>query len=200
VSRDASRVSGEAVPVSGEAVRVSGEAPSQHRAYAPKSIACAVLTVSDSRTAADDTSGKLIRELLESGGHRTVEHGIVADDAEAIRFAVLRALARPEVHAVIATGGTGVSPRDVTPDTLEPLFEKRLSGFGELFRMLSFAEIGAAALLSRATAGTVGGKVVYVMPGSSGAVRLGMEKLVLPELAHVVGQLRRTDAPRSGAA
>jgi molybdenum cofactor biosynthesis protein B len=184
--------------VSSEAPRTTHDAPSQHRAYAPKSVACAVLTVSDSRSVADDKSGKLIRELLESGGHRAVEHTIVADDGEAIRFSVLRALARPDVHAVIATGGTGVSPRDVTPDTLEPLFEKRLSGFGELFRMLSFAEIGAAALLSRATAGTLGGKVVYVMPGSSGAVRLGMEKLILPELAHVVGQLRRADSPPSG--
>lgn len=185
--------------MSGETPRVS-DAPAQHRAYSPKSIACAVLTVSDSRTIADDKSGALIRELLEGGGHSAVEHQIVADDAEAIRFAVLRALAHPGVHAVIATGGTGVSPRDVTPDTLEPLFEKRLSGFGELFRMLSYAEIGAAALLSRATAGTLGGKVVYVMPGSSGAVRLGMEKLILPELAHVVGQLRRADAPPSGGA
>jgi molybdenum cofactor biosynthesis protein B len=184
--------------MSREAQRESADAPAQHRAYAPSSVACAVLTVSDSRTVADDKSGKLIRELLEAGGHRAVEHQIVADDVEAIRFSVLRALAHREVHAVIATGGTGVSPRDVTPDTVEPLFEKRLSGFGELFRMLSYAEIGAAALLSRATAGTVGGKVVYVMPGSTGAVRLGMEKLILPELAHVVGQLRRVDRPPSG--
>jgi len=184
--------------VSGKAPRVRTDAPSQHRAYAPASIACAVLTVSDSRTVADDTSGKLIAELLDAGGHRALAHQIVPDDADAIRFAVLRALARAEIDAVIATGGTGVSPRDVTPDTLEPLFEKRLAGFGELFRALSYQEIGAAALLSRATAGTVSGKVVYVMPGSSGAVRLGMEKLILPELAHIVGQLRRVDAPPSG--
>jgi molybdenum cofactor biosynthesis protein B len=185
--------------MSGEAPRMSGEAPAQHRAYAPKSIGCAVLTVSDSRTVADDKSGKLIAELLEAGGHRAVTHQIVPDDAGAIREAALRALARSEVDAVIATGGTGVSPRDVTPDTLEPLFEKRLAGFGELFRALSYQEIGAAALLSRASAGTVTGKVVYVMPGSSAAVRLGMEKLILPELAHIVGQLRRVDAPPSGA-
>jgi len=184
--------------MSGDAPRMSGEAPARHRAYAPKSIACAVLTVSDSRTVADDKSGALIAELLAAAGHRAVTHLIVPDDVEAIRFAVLRELARAEVDALIATGGTGVSPRDVTPDTLEPLFEKRLAGFGELFRVLSFAEIGAAAVLSRATAGTVGGKVVYVMPGSTGAVRLGMDKLILPELAHVVGQLRRADAPPTG--
>jgi molybdenum cofactor biosynthesis protein B len=158
-----------------------------------------VLTVSDSRTVADDTSGKLIAELLGESGHPVLLHQIVPDDADAIRISVLRALARADVDAVIATGGTGVSKRDVTPDTLEPLFEKRLAGFGELFRSLSYAEIGAAALLSRATAGTISGKVVYLMPGSSGAVRLGMEKLILPELAHIVGQLRRADAPASGA-
>jgi molybdenum cofactor biosynthesis protein B len=174
------------------------EAPSQHRAYAPKSIACAVLTVSDSRTIADDTSGKLIAELLAASGHGARERQIVPDDADAIRLAVLRVLARADIAALIATGGTGVSPRDVTPDTLEPLFEKRLLGFGELFRMLSYQEIGAAAVLSRATAGTASGKVIYVLPGSSGAVRLAMEKLILPELAHIVGQLRRADAPPTG--
>ena len=179
---------------------MSADAPAQHRSYAPKSIGCAVLTVSDSRTVEDDKSGNAIRALLEAAGHRAVEHRIVPDSAELIRFAVLRALARSEVDAVIATGGTGVSPRDVTPDTLEPLFEKRLPGFGELFRMLSYHEIGAAAVLSRATAGTVATKVIYVMPGSTGAVRLGMEKLVLPEIAHVIGQLRRTDTAPSGAA
>ena len=178
---------------------MTGEAPAQHRSYAPKSVGCAVLTVSDSRTVDDDKSGKLIRELLDAAGHRAVEHAIVPDEAEAIRFAVLRALARDDVDAVIATGGTGVSPRDVTPDTVEPLLEKTLAGFGELFRALSYQEIGAAAILSRALAGTASGKVVYVMPGSTGAVRLGMEKLVLPELAHVVGQLRRVDPAPTGA-
>jgi molybdenum cofactor biosynthesis protein B len=176
---------------------VSGDAPSAHRAYAPSDVGCAVLTVSDSRTVESDSSGKLIRELLAAKGHRTVEHAIVHDDAEAIRLAVLRALARDDVDAVIATGGTGVSPRDVTPDAIAPLLERTLAGFGEIFRLLSFQEIGAAAVLSRALAGTSGGKVVYVLPGSSGAVRLGMERLIVPELAHVVGQLRRKDAPPS---
>ena len=168
-------------------------APDQHRAYAPTVVSCAVLTVSDSRTLSDDTSGKLIQELLAAGGHKAVEHTIVPDEREAIRSAVLRALARAEVDGVIVTGGTGVSPRDVTPEAVEPLFEKPLAGFGELFRSLSFQEIGAAAMLSRATAGTTGGKVVFVLPGSSGAVRLGMERLIVPELPHLVGQLRRKD-------
>ena len=176
---------------------MSGDAPASHRAYAPAEVRCAVLTVSDSRTLEDDTSGKLIRELLAARGHRTVEHRIVSDDREVIRLAVLRSLARDDVDAVIATGGTGVSPRDVTPEAVEPLLEKPLAGFGEIFRALSFQEIGAAAILSRALAGSSGGKVVYVLPGSSGAVRLAVERLIGPELAHVVGQLRRKDAPPS---
>jgi molybdenum cofactor biosynthesis protein B len=174
------------------------DAPTAHRAYAPSSLGCAVLTVSDSRTVADDTSGKLIRELLEAQGHRTVVQAIVPDDTDVIRVEVLRALADGAVDAVIATGGTGVSPRDVTPEAVTPLFEKELAGFGELFRMLSFQEIGPAAVLSRAVAGTAAGKVVYVLPGSSGAVRLALERLILPEVAHVVGQLRRADPAPSG--
>jgi len=177
---------------------VSGSAPAEHRAYAPKSVGCAVLTVSDSRSLETDSSGQAIRAALEAAGHRAVRHEIVPDELETIRLAVLRALAQKSVDAVIATGGTGVSPRDVTPEAIEPLFEKPLAGFGELFRVLSFQEIGAAALLSRAAAGTTGGKVVFVLPGSSGAVKLGMERLIVPELAHLVGQLRRSDAPASG--
>ena len=184
--------------MTGETPRLT-DAPKQHRSYAPQSVGCVVLTISDSRTVADDKSGQQIRALLEAAGHRTVEHAIVPDDAAAIRFAVLRALGRADVDAVIATGGTGVSPRDVTPDTVEPLLEKRLAGFGELFRALSYQEIGAAAILSRALAGTASGKVVYVMPGSTNAVKLGMEKLVLPELGHVVGQLRRADKAPSAS-
>ncbi len=167
------------------------EAPDQHRAYAPKSIRSAVLTVSDSRTEETDSSGQLIQERLESAGHEVSDRLVIPDDPEAIRAAVLRQVSRPDIDAVIITGGTGVSPRDVTPDTVEPMLEKVLTGFGELFRMLSFEEIGPAAVLSRALAGTAERTVIYVMPGSSGAVRLGMDRLILPEVAHVVGQLRR---------
>lgn len=167
------------------------EAPAAHRAYAPKSVAAFVLTVSDSRTPETDSSGELIAELLEAAGHRVVERRIVRDESAAITSALDAALAEPAVDAALVTGGTGVSPRDVTVDAVLPLLDKPLPGFGELFRALSFQEIGAAAMLSRACAGTVGRTAVFVLPGSSGAVRTALERLILPELAHLVGQLRR---------
>ena len=167
------------------------DAAGEHRAYAPDSVGCAVFTVSDSRTPETDSSGDLICQSLLAARHRALARAIVRDDVEAIREAVAGALQRDDVEAVIVTGGTGVSPRDVTPEAVEPLLDKVLAGFGELFRALSFEEIGAAAQLSRALAGTAGGTVVYVLPGSRAAVRLGLDKLILPELAHVVGQLRR---------
>jgi molybdenum cofactor biosynthesis protein B len=154
-------------------------------------VRCAVLTVSDSRTLADDTSGEAITAALRAAGHEVWDRAIVRDDAAEIASAVRRGIDSPHVDAVIVTGGTGVSPRDVTPEAVLPLLEKVLHGFGELFRMLSFDEIGAAAVLSRALAGTAGRTVVYVLPGSRGAVKLGMERLILPELTHVVGQLQR---------
>ena len=170
---------------------VHDDAPRAHRADAPTSVAVCVLTVSDSRSLESDASGKLIQEKLESQGHKVIEREIVNDEPEAIRREVLRAVARPDVDVVVVTGGTGVSSRDSTPETVEPLLERVLSGYGELFRMLSFEEIGAAAMLSRALAGTARGTAVFVTPGSSGAVRLAMDRLILPELAHLVGQLRK---------
>ena len=167
------------------------DAPSAHRAYAPKSLDWLVLTVSDSRTIETDTAGEAIQQALEAAGHRVEERRIVADEPEAIRAAVLSAIARPDVDAAIVTGGTGVSPRDSTPEVVEPLLEKQIAGFGELFRALSFEEIGAAAMLSRALAGSANRTAVFVTPGSSGAVRLAMERLVLPEIGHLIGQLRR---------
>jgi molybdenum cofactor biosynthesis protein B len=168
-----------------------GGAPAEHRAYAPKSVHCAVLTVSDSRTHATDSSGQAIQERLEAAGHKVVERALVRDDPADVRQALVRAIARSDVDAVLVTGGTGVAQRDGTPEAIEPLLYKKLDGFGELFRQLSFEEIGAAALLSRALAGTARRTAIFVMPGSSGAVRLAMERLILPELAHIVGQLRR---------
>ncbi len=168
-----------------------GDAPSSHRSDAPSAVTVSVLTVSDTRSLDSDASGKLIQEALESRGHRVSERQIVKDEPDAIRREVLRAIARPEVDALIVTGGTGVSPRDTTPDVVEPMLEKVLSGYGELFRMLSFEEIGAAAMLSRALAGTARQTAIYVTPGSSGAVRLAMERLILPELPHLIGQLRK---------
>lgn len=171
--------------------RSESDPPAEHRAYAPESVSCVVLTVSDSRTLDDDASGNAIRDQLETAGHRVADRWIVPDEPAAVRRAVLRAVARPDVDVAIVTGGTGVSPRDSTPETVAPLLDKELPGFGERFRALSSEEIGSAAMLSRALAGTAARTAVFVTPGSSGAVRLAMERLILPELGHLVGQLRR---------
>lgn len=173
-------------------------APAAHRAYAPESVCCLVLTVSDSRTLETDSSGQLIEKQLESAGHRVFERRIVPDEPGEIRAAVLRGIGRPEVDAVLATGGTGVAPRDCTIETVAPLLYKELPGFGELFRSLSFAEIGPASMLSRALAGSADRTAVFALPGSSAAVRLALERLILPELAHLVGQLRRAGERASG--
>jgi len=170
---------------------VSSDAPTSHRAYAPEKLSCALLTVSDSRTLDDDTSGALMRDLLEAAGHRIVDRAIVTDEADAIRRWVLKHIARGEVDAILVTGGTGIAPRDITVETIEPLLCKLLTGFGELFRSLSFEQIGAAAMLSRALAGTANRTAVFVLPGSAKAVKLALERLIVPELPHLIGQLRR---------
>ena len=164
---------------------------SEHKARAPVSISCFVLTVSDTRTADTDTSGRAIRELIERSGHAVSAHAIVRDEPAHVRAAVLEHVGDSATQAIITTGGTGISARDATFDAVTGLFEKRLDGFGELFRMLSFQEIGAAAMMSRATAGTVAGKAIFVLPGSEAAVRLAMTKLILPELGHVIQQLSK---------
>jgi len=175
---------------------VSETNPSSHRHHhrkeALESVPTAVLTVSDTRTAADDTGGDRVAALLAEAGHSVVARAIVPDQVEAIASAVKERLADPEVRAVILTGGTGVAPRDVTPEAVEPLLDRVVPGFGELFRLLSYEDIGSAALLSRALAGIVGGKVVFVLPGSRGAVTLGMTKLVLPELGHLAAEATKT--------
>ena len=174
---------------------MSHEAPHAHRAYAPEKLRCAILTVSDSRDAKSDGSGDAIASALDAAGHAIALREIVRDDRAAIGEIVLTCIARPDVDAVLVTGGTGVSPRDQTIEAIEPLLERQLPGFGEIFRGLSFAEIGPAAMLSRALAGTAGRTAVFVMPGSRGAVKLALERLIVPELPHLVGQLRRKDAP-----
>ncbi len=160
-----------------------------HREAAPDSIGCAVLTVSDTRTPETDSSGRLIRDLLEMRGHLVVVHAIVPDDPERIRQTLTEWARRDDVQAILSNGGTGIAGRDTTYDALVDLLEKRLDGFGELFRMLSYAEIGAAAMLSRAVAGVYRGKLVAAMPGSSNAVKLAMIKLLLPELGHLVYEI-----------
>ena len=166
------------------------ETPSvhRHRAAAPARVGCCVVTVSDTRTLETDTGGALLAELLEAGGHEVLGREIVPDDVSAIRAACERALAEPRCGAVLLTGGTGVAPRDVTPEAVRPLFDRELPGFGELFRMLSWEEIGSAALVSRATAGMVGPSVVFALPGSRGAIRTAVTKLILPELGHLAGE------------
>ena len=162
-----------------------------HRANAPAAVRCFVVTISDTRTEATDTSGAAIAALLGSAGHTVTGRKIVKDDATAIRGVVSYAAKSGASDAVVTTGGTGISARDGTYEAISALFERRLDGFGELFRALSYQEIGSAAMLSRATAGIIGHCAVFVLPGSENAVRLGMEKLILPELGHVINELRR---------
>lgn len=150
---------------------------------------CAVITVSDTRTAADDRSGPVIRRLLEDAGHEVAGAAIVVDDVAAIRTAVAAETGRPEIGAVFVTGGTGIAARDVTIESLAGLWTKELPGFGEIFRALSFAEIGPAAIMSRATAGVIEGTFVAVLPGSPAACELALGRLLIPELVHVVGLL-----------
>jgi molybdenum cofactor biosynthesis protein B len=164
----------------------------QHRQSARAAVPTLVVTVSDTRTLETDTGGALAAELLAGAGHPLVRREIVKDEPAAIADAVRRGLAEDGVGALLLTGGTGVAPRDVTPDAVEPLLERVIPGFGEIFRALSYQEIGSAALLSRALAGIAAGRVVFVLPGSRGAVRLGLEKLVLPELGHLAAEALKT--------
>src|ERR687895_236158 len=140
--------------------------PAEHKAEAPRNVRCYVLTVSDTRTVQSDTSGLAIRDLLVSAGHHVAGYGIVRDDVAQVTRAVREQLAAEGVQVVITTGGTGISSRDGTFEAINDLLEKRLDGFGELFRMISFQEIGPAAMLTRAMAGTVGRKAIFVLPGS----------------------------------
>jgi molybdenum cofactor biosynthesis protein B len=160
----------------------------QHKAEAPSSITCFVITVSDTRTDATDTSGRAIGDLLRAAGHRVVGRTIVRDDPDLVRGAIERQLAHPDVQVVITTGGTGITSRDSTYEAVAGMLQKRLDGFGELFRMLSYEQIGSAAMMSRACAGLVAGRIVVLLPGSEKAVRLAMDKLLLPELGHLVQQ------------
>ena len=151
---------------------------------------CFVVTVSDTRDETTDQSGQLIRSLLEEKGHQLAGYQIVKDEPVQIESLLLDTLTKNNVDAVIVNGGTGISPRDGTFEVVSRLLEKRLDGFGEIFRFLSFQDIGSAAIMSRAVAGTVKGKVVISLPGSRGAVDLAMRRLILPELGHMVSQLQ----------
>lgn len=163
----------------------------EHRAHAPKSVRCFVVTVSDTRTDATDTSGRAIADLLTAAGHHLAGRTIVKDDPSLVRRTIEQQLANGEVDAVITTGGTGITSRDSTFEAIDAFLEKRLDGFGELFRMLSFEAIGPAAMMSRACAGLAAGHIIVSLPGSESAVRLAMERLLLPELGHLVQQASR---------
>jgi molybdenum cofactor biosynthesis protein B len=157
---------------------------------APARIACCVLTISDTRTPETDTSGAAIRAALTSAGHDVVRYTVVRDEPAQIA-ALVREAAADGCKLIITNGGTGIARRDSTFEAVDALLEKRLPGFGELFRLLSFQEIGPAAMLSRATAGVHGGALVFCLPGSTNAVSLAMERLIVPQLAHLVWETVR---------
>ena len=172
------------------------EAVHKHRESAPETVRVAIVTISDTRTPETDTGGDVAQELLEGAGQEVVERRIVRDEVAGIRNDLVDLLARSDVDAVITTGGTGISARDTTYEVVDRMIEKRLDGFGEVFRMLSYEEIGSATIMSRALAGSVGSKFLASLPGSRNAVRLAVEKLLVPELAHVVFELRKHQESR----
>ncbi len=164
---------------------------SEHRQASPRSLGLAVMTVSDTRTLASDASGDLIIALAETEGHRILERVIVPDEPDRMRPILLGWSQHGQVDAILVTGGTGISPRDQTFETVSALLTRPLPGYGELFRMLSFAEIGPACMLSRAIGGLIGQVAILVMPGSRAAVELAMTRIILPELPHIVREARK---------
>ena len=165
--------------------------PLEHKSHAPRAVGCFVLTISDSKMPETDTSGNLIREMLAGAGHPVVGHAIVKDEPSQVTAVIREGCADPALQVFILTGGTGITSRDSTFEAVEALLDKRLTGFGELFRMLSYQDIGPAAMLSRAQAGVVRGRIVFSLPGSPNACRLALEKLIVPELGHLVREVNR---------
>ncbi len=163
----------------------------EHKEKAPRSVSCAVLVISDSRTEQDDESGKLIKQKLSQNGHRVLFYSIVKNDTEAIKKKIGELLGQDELQVIITSGGTGASHRDVTVETVSPILEKKLDGFGELFRFLTYQEIGTGSILSRAVGGVAGGKIILCFPGSVGAANLVMDQIILPEIGHLVREATR---------
>jgi molybdenum cofactor biosynthesis protein B len=172
------------------------ESVHKHKESAPERVRVAILTISDTRTRETDTGGDVAEDLLRDAGQEVVERRIVRDEVSGIKNSLIDLLARSDVDAVLTTGGTGISARDTTYEVVERRIEKRLDGFGGVCRMLSYEEIGSAAIMSRALAGSVGSKFVASLPGSRNAVRLAVEKLLVPELSHVVFELRKHQESR----
>jgi molybdenum cofactor biosynthesis protein B len=163
----------------------------QHEAQGPSSVRCAVITVSDSRTLETDTGGKAVIDHLTAAGHSVVCREIIPDEPERMRPLLAALRDRDDVDVILLTGGTGITSRDQTYETVNGLLDKPLPGYGEIFRMLSYQEIGPAAILSRAVGGLMGPKVVLTMPGSPAAVRLAMEKIIVPQIPHLMREARR---------
>jgi molybdenum cofactor biosynthesis protein B len=162
----------------------------EHKERAKKSIRCFVITVSDTRDESTDASGQAIKTYLNDEGHQSAGYRIVKDEAAEIEAVLEHSLGSDDVEAVIVNGGTGIAPRDGTYEVVSRFLEKKLDGFGEIFRYLSYLDIGSAAVMSRAAAGTARGKILISLPGSKGAVTLAMEKIILPEIRHMVSQLQ----------
>ena len=169
----------------------SGHAHEQHKAHAPQCVTCVVITCSDTRTSQTDTSGQLMMRLLKEHGHELAGYHVIKDDPAQIRSVIEEAAAHDAVQAILVNGGTGISKRDSTFEAVDGMLEKRLVGFGEIFRYLTYKDIGSPAIMTRATAGIFRGRIIFSTPGSEGAVRLAMESLILPELGHIVQQLNK---------
>jgi molybdenum cofactor biosynthesis protein B len=165
--------------------------PHEHKSHAPSQIGCVVITCSDTRTPESDTSGYRIMHMLKDAGHAVLSYQLVKDEPSKIKSAIKKAAKNNKVQAIIINGGTGIARRDSTFEAVDKMLEKRLDGFGEVFRFLTYQEIGSPAIMSRATAGIYKGRVIFSTPGSENAVRLAMEKLILPELGHIVQQLSK---------
>ncbi len=163
----------------------------EHKHKAPKSVSCAVLTISDTRTEKDDESGRLLMQKLSETGHRVTSYCVLRNEADSIKKKIHELLKEEELQVVITLGGTGVSHRDITVETISPILEKRLDGFGELFRFLSYQEIGSSSIMSRAIAGVAMEKVIICLPGSLEATRLATDKIIIPEIGHMVREATR---------
>jgi len=170
---------------------VSASTHHEHKSHAPSSIGCVVITCSDTRTAETDTSGHRIMHMLKDAGHSVVAYHLVKDDPPKIKAKIRAAVTNKKVATIIVNGGTGISKRDSTFEAVDAMLEKRLVGFGEIFRYLTYQDIGSPAIMSRATAGIIKGRVLFSTPGSENAVQLAMEKLILPELGHLIQQLKK---------
>jgi molybdopterin adenylyltransferase len=169
----------------------SGHAHEQHKAHAPHCVTCVVITCSDTRTSQTDTSGQLMMRLLKEHGHDLAGYHVIKDDPAQIRSVIEEAAAHDAVQAILINGGTGISKRDSTFEAVDGMLEKRLVGFGEIFRYLTYKDIGSSAIMTRATAGIFRGRIIFSTPGSEGAVRLAMDSLILPELGHIIQQLNK---------